>query len=261
MPSFSANLNFLFNEVPFMDRFAEAAQAGFKYVEFMFPYDYDQQEIKRKLEAYNLKLVLCNLPAGDWGAGDRGLAADPARKEEFKKGVSQAIESARLLGVNRLNCLVGKVAGTYEEAEILDNILANVCYAADEFHQAGLELMIEPINHFDMPGFYLNTTTQVIEIIQKANRPNLFLQYDIYHAEREGEKHEMILAQYFPYIGHVQVADNPGRNEPGTGVVKIRDIFDILDQKGYKGFVGMEYKPTGSTLESLSWVKEYGYSL
>jgi hydroxypyruvate isomerase len=261
MPSFSANLNFLFNEVPFMDRFAAAAQAGFKYVEFMFPYDYDQQEIKQQLEANNLKLVLCNLPAGNWGEGDRGLAADPARKEEFKKGVSQAIEAAHFLGVSRLNCLVGKVAGAYEEAEILDNILTNVCYAADELHKAGLELMVEPINHFDMPGFYLNTTAQVVEIIKKAVRPNLYLQYDIYHAERESEDHEMILDHFFPYIGHVQVADNPGRNEPGTGVINIKTLFDTLEQKGYKGYIGMEYKPTGQTLDSLSWVKEYGYSL
>ena len=189
MPLFSANLNFLFNEVPFMERFRAASEAGFKYVEFMFPYAYDLKEIKRQLEENNLKLVLINLPAGNWDEGDRGIAADPGRKEEFRAGVQKGIEAAKYLGVDKLNCLVGKVAGTYSEQEIMANILDNVGYAADEFDKVSLKLMVEPVNHFDIPGFYLNTTAQVMEVLRSLNRPNLFLQYDIYHAEREKENH------------------------------------------------------------------------
>jgi len=261
MPVFSANLNFLFNEVPFMERFSSAARAGFKYVEFMFPYDFNQNEIKKQLEANQLKLVLFNLPAGNWAEGDRGTAVDPARKEEFKAGVGQALAAAKLLGVNRVNCLVGKVAGEYDENQIRENLLNNLAYAADEFQKAGLDLMIEPINHFDMPGFYLNTTDQAYGIISKLGRSNIFIQYDIYHAAREGEDHELILKRYFSNIGHVQVADNPGRNEPGTGNVNIKHIFETLDKMAYKGYVGAEYKPSGQTEDSLVWVKEYGYSL
>lgn len=261
MLSFSANLNFLFNEVPFMERFNAAAKAGFKYVEFMFPYDYDLNEIQKELEKNDLELKLFNLPAGNWAEGDRGVAVEPTRKEEFNKGIGKTIEAAKLLGVSKVNCLVGIVAGNYEKQQIMANLLENISRAADEFWKVGLDLMIEPINHFDMPGFYLNTTTQVMEIINKLNRPNIYLQYDIYHAEREGEDHEMILREYFSSVGHVQVADNPGRNEPGTGVFKLKYLLDILDNKGYKGYIGLEYKPTGNTIDSLNWVKEYGYSL
>lgn len=261
MPSFSANLNFLFNEVPFMEKFKEASGAGFKFVEFMFPYDYDLNEIKNQLADNNLQLVLFNLPAGNWAEGDRGVAADPARQEEFRSGVGKAIEAAGFLGVKRVNCLVGKVTGDYSKEQIMENILDNLSYAADEFLIAGLDLMIEPINQFDIPGFYLNTTAQVIEIIEALGKKNIYLQYDIYHAEREGEDHEKIINNCISRIGHVQVADNPGRNEPGTGVVPVKHLFDTMEALGYQGYVGMEYKPTGSTVDSLRWVKEYGYKL
>lgn len=261
MPLFSANLNFLFNEHPFMDRFAAAAKAGFKYVEFMFPYDYELKDIKKRLDENNLKLVLFNLPAGNWAEGDRGIAADPVRKGEFKTGVGKAVEAAEFLGTQKVNCLVGKIAGNYEPNRIMENLVDNISYAADEFGKAGLDLMIEPINHFDIPGFYLNTTDQAMEIITKVNKPNVCLQYDIYHAEREGENHDLIIEKYLTKIGHIQVADNPGRNQPGTGVIKVKALFDKIDKMGYKGYIGMEYKPTGTTVESLGWVKEYGYEL
>ncbi|KUO66330.1 MAG: hydroxypyruvate isomerase [Gracilibacter sp. BRH_c7a] len=261
MSMFSANLNFLFNEVPFMERFSAAAKAGFKNVEFMFPYDFNQNEVKKQLQENNLKLVLFNLPAGNWGEGDRGTAADPARKEEFKNGVAEAIAAAKLFGVNRVNCLVGKVSGDYADTEIMANLLDNLSFAADEFQKVGLDLLIEPINHFDIPGFYLNTTEQVIEIINKLNKPNIFLQYDIYHAEREGEDHNQVIEKYVEKIAHVQVADNPGRNQPGTGVIAVKDLFGKLIEVGYKGYIGFEYKPTGETVESLNWVATYGYEL
>jgi len=261
MPSFSANLNFLFNEVPFMEKFSAAAKAGVKNVEFMFPYDYDQAEIKKNLEENQLKLVLFNLPAGNWAEGDRGIAVDPSRKEEFKIGVGKAIEAAKLLGVNRVNCLAGKPGTEHSDESNMENLLDNLGYAADAFKKVGIDLLIEPVNHFDIPGFYLNTTDQVAEIIKKLGRSNIYLQYDIYHAEREGEDHKQILARYFDLIRHVQVADNPGRNEPGTGVIPIKGLFDQLDQTNYKGYVGMEYKPSGATEASLEWVRKLGYSL
>lgn len=260
MTMFSANLNFLFNEVPFMERFSAAAKAGFKNVEFMFPYDFDQNEVKKQLQENNLKLVLVNLPAGNWNEGDRGIAADPARKGEFINGVAKAIEAAKLLEVTKVNCLVGKVTGSNQE-EIMANLLDNISFAADEFQKVGLDLMIEPINHLDIPGFFLNTTDQVMELIYVLNKPNIYLQYDIYHAEREGEDHNQVIEKYISKIGHVQVADNPGRNQPGTGVIPVKNLFDKLLTLGYKGYIGFEYKPTGDTVESLSWVKTSGYEL
>lgn len=261
MPKFSANLNFLFNEVPFMERFALAAKAGFKYVEFMFPYDYDQVEIKKQLEQNQLKLVLFNLPAGNWAEGDRGIAVDPSRKEEFKLGVAKAVEASKFLGVKRINCLAGKPGEAHSEEANMENLLANLSYAADALLAEGIDLLIEPINNFDIPGFYLKTTAQVVEIIKRLGKSNIYLQYDIYHAEREGEDHKQILDLFFDLIRHVQVADNPGRNEPGTGVIPVKELFDIMDERKYEGYIGMEYKPTGVTEDSLAWVKKMGYAL
>lgn len=261
MLSFSANLNFLFNEVPFMERFSAAAKAGFKYVEFMFPYDYDRNEIKKQLADHGLKLVLFNLPAGDWAGGDRGIAADPSRKNEFKSAVAKAVEAAKFLGVDRVNCLVGKVEGNYPAEAVMDNLLDNIKYAAQETEKSGINLLIEPINHYDIPGFYLNTTDQVMDIITRLGKPNVFLQYDIYHAEREGENHDQVIEKYISRTAHIQVADNPGRNQPGTGVVELKRLFDKIAGSGYKGYIGLEYKPTGDTVSSLDWVREYGYEL
>ncbi|ADY57359.1 Hydroxypyruvate isomerase [Syntrophobotulus glycolicus DSM 8271] len=261
MPQFSANLNFLFNEHPFMERFAAAAKAGFKNVEFMFPYDFDIAQVKEELEKNNLKLVLFNLPAGDWAGGDRGLAADPDRKAEFTASVGKAVEAAGILGTKKVNCLCGMVKGNYSREEVLTNIADNLAYAAREFQKAGLDLMVEPINHIDMPGFTINTTKHGMEVIELAKEPNIYLQYDIYHADKEEENHDEIIEKYLSKIGHVQVADNPGRNQPGTGSIKIKEIFETLAQKGYEGYIGMEYKPTGDTVDSLSWVGSYGYKL
>lgn len=261
MPKFSANLNFLFNEHPFMERFAAAAKAGFKNVEFMFPYDFDIAQVKEELEKNNLKLVLFNLPAGDWAGGDRGLAADPDRKPEFNASVSKAVEAAKILGTKNINCLSGMVKGDYTREEIMANIADNLGFAAREFQKAGLNLMVEPINHIDMPGFAINTTDEGMEVIKMAKEHNIYLQYDIYHADKEEENHDEVIKNYLAQTGHIQIADNPGRNQPGTGDIRIKELFEKLDQNGYEGYVGMEYKPTGDTVESLSWVSEYGYKL
>jgi len=244
-----------------MERFASAAKAGFQFVELMFPYDYNVREIEEQLNKNNLKLVLFNLPPGNWAEGERGIAVDAARKGDFRKGIVQAIEIAKQLGVEKINCLAGKKTAYESDEVVWQTLVNNVSFAADEFAKNNLKLLIEPINHFDMPGFYLNTTGQVIKLLQEINRSNAFLQYDIYHAEREGEKHSFILENYFTKIAHIQIADNPGRNQPGTGTAEIKYVLAELDRLGYEGYVSMEYKPVPDTLTSLNWLNEFGYRL
>jgi len=235
MLKFAANLNFLFSEVSFMERFTAAAKAGFQFVEFMFPYDYNVGEIEEELKKNNLKLVLFNMPAGNWAEGERGIAVDSSRKEEFKKGVVQAIEVAKQLGVEKVNCLAGNKTAYESDNVTWQTLVENVSFAAEEFAKNDLKLVIEPINHFDMPGFYLNTTSQVIKLIQEINYANVFLQYDIYHAEREKENHRFILQNYFTKTTHIQIADNPGRNQPGTGTAELKYILAELKRLEYGG--------------------------
>ena len=184
MPRFAANLTMLFNEVPFLERFALAKTAGFKAVEFLFPYAYSKEEIKSALDNNALKLVLHNLPAGDWDAGERGIACHPDRVNEFRSGVAKAIEYATYLHVGQLNCLAGKAPVGVEAKLLHDTFVSNLQYAASELKKAGLKLLIEPINTFDIPGFYLSKTEQGIAILDAVGADNAFLQYDIYHAQR-----------------------------------------------------------------------------
>jgi len=261
MPKFSANLSMMFTEVPFTERFAAAAQAGFKAVEFMFPYDYPIQEVKDLLDKNKLSLVLFNLPAGNWAAGDRGVAVDPRRVEEFRSGVAKAVEYAKALGTPRVNCLVGKKLADVSEAEQQKTLVANLAFAADACAAAALTLLIEPLNAKDMPGFTLSTTSQVFAVIEAVNRPNVRLQYDIYHAQRMEGELVNILRKEIARIGHIQIADNPGRHEPGTGEINYRFVFAAIDEVGYAGHVGLEYVPAGKTAEGLSWLADFGYKL
>jgi hydroxypyruvate isomerase len=255
MPKFAANLTMLFNEHDFLDRFEAAAKAGFKAVEFLFPYAWPAAEIQARLRGNGLQLVLHNLPAGNWDAGDRGVACDPARVDEFRSGVGRAIKYATALGVPRLNCLAGKVPAGVAEADLRRTFVANLKYAAGELKKAGLKLLIEPINTFDIPGFYLNRSTQGIAILDEVGADNAFLQYDIYHAQRmEGELANTI-SKYLARIGHIQIADNPGRNEPGTGEINYEFLFKHLDRIGYSGWIGCEYKPATSTVAGLGWLR------
>jgi hydroxypyruvate isomerase len=258
---FSANLNFLFNEVPFMERFAAASKAGFSNVEFMFPYDYDIEELQKQLKDNDLQLVLCNLPAGNWEAGDRGIAVDPQRKEEFIVGVKKAIAVAQKLNVPRINCLVGKKPIGVSEDLIWETLVENMNYAAGEFAKIGIDLMIEPINHFDMPGFYLTSFEKTLKLISEVKHNNVYLQYDIYHAERENEDHDSIIQNYIKKIGHIQLADNPGRNQPGTGTIDYKKLLKKIDNLGFEGYIGMEYKPLPDTATSLKWVEEHGFKI
>jgi hydroxypyruvate isomerase len=256
MPQFAANLTMLFNEVPFMERFERAGKAGFNAVEFLFPYPFSAAEIKQALDRNQLKLVLHNLPAGDWDAGERGIACHPDRVDEFRAGVRRAIEYAKVLDVHQLNCLAGKAPADIDNKILHSTFVENLRYAASELKKASLRLLIEPINTFDIPGFFLNTTKQAIEILSEVEVDNLFVQYDIYHAQRmEGELANTI-EQNLSKIGHIQLADNPGRNEPGSGEINYSFLFKFLDRIGYQGWIGCEYKPAASTEAGLDWIKK-----
>jgi hydroxypyruvate isomerase len=253
MPRFAANLTMLFTEHPFLDRFERAAAAGFEAVEFLFPYAHPAQEIKDRLDANGLTLVLHNLPAGDWDAGERGIACHPDRVQEFRAGVARAIAYAQVLGVPQLNCLAGKVPAGVGADVLRSTFAANLRHAAAEFKKAGLKLLIEPINSFDIPGFYLNTTAQALSLLDEVGADNAFVQYDIYHAQRMEGELAATMQKHLPRIGHIQLADNPGRNEPGTGEINYAFLFAHLDRIGYGGWIGCEYKPAAGTEAGLGW--------
>ena len=257
MPRFAANLTMLFTEVSFLDRFERAARAGFETVEFLFPYAHPAREIRDRLDATGLQLVLHNLPAGDWDAGERGIACHPGRVDEFRDGVARAIDYAQVLGVPQLNCLAGKAPAGVNAATLRRTFVENLGYAAAQLGTAGLRLLIEPINPFDIPGFVLNRTDEAIAILDEVGAPNAFVQYDIYHAQRTEGELAATLHKHLPRIGHVQLADNPGRNEPGTGEINYPYLFAHLDRIGYQGWVGCEYKPAQSTEAGLDWLKNH----
>jgi hydroxypyruvate isomerase len=253
MPKFAANLTMLFTEHAFLDRFDHAAKAGFKAVEFLFPYAFDPDEIKRRLDANGLQLVLHNLPAGRWDDGERGIACHPDRVSEFREGVEKAIGYAQELGVRKLNCLVGKAPAGMADDVLRRTVVENLRHAAEGLKKAGLRLLIEPINTFDIPGFYLNRTVQAASLLAEVGVDNAFIQYDIYHAQRMEGELAATMEKYLPRIGHIQLADNPGRNEPGTGEINYPFLFAHLDRIGYDGWIGCEYKPATTTEAGLGW--------
>jgi hydroxypyruvate isomerase len=254
MPQFAANLTMLFNEVPFMERFAAAKAAGFTAVEYLFPYAYDKQELASQLKEHGLKQVLHNLPAGDWDAGERGFACHPNRVEEFRASVQQAIAYATALGCPQVNCLAGKVPEGVSATQAHATFVSNLKYAAEQLGNAGIRLLIEPINHYDIPGFFLNTTAQALSVLDGVGSPNLYIQYDIYHAQRMEGELAATLQKHLARIAHIQIADNPGRHEPGTGEINYAFLFRHLDAIGYQGWIGCEYKPRATTAEGLGWI-------
>lgn len=256
MPRFAANLSMLFTEEPFLDRFERAAQAGFEAVEFLFPYAHTVEEIKERLDATGLQIVLHNLPAGDWDAGERGIACDPQRVDEFRAGVAKAVSYAHALGVPQLNCLAGKAPTGVDAAVLRRTFVENLRFAAAALKMAKLCLLIEPINPFDIPGFYLNRTDQAIAILDEVGADNAFVQYDIYHAQRVEGELAATLQKNLARIAHVQLADNPGRNEPGSGEINYPFLFAHLDRIGYAGWVGCEYKPAQGTEAGLGWLEK-----
>ena len=253
MPRFAANLSMLFTELPFLDRFAAAAHAEFTAVEFLFPYAFSADDILQRLQQHDLQLVLHNLPPGDWDAGERGIACHPDRVEEFRTGVATALSYATALGVEQLNCLAGKAPSGVSQAVLRQTLVDNLKYAAQALKRVGKRLLIEPINTFDIPDFYLNRTEQALSILDQVGADNAFVQYDIYHAQRMEGELAATLQKNLSRIGYLQLADNPGRHEPGTGEINYAFLFAHLDRIGYTGWIGCEYKPTTTTEAGLGW--------
>ena len=253
MPRFAANLSMMYNEHAFLDRFAAAAKDGFKAVEFLFPYDFPAADIKARLDEHGLTQALFNAPPGDWAAGERGIASLPGREDEFRRALDKALEYTAALGNTKLHVMAGLIAPGQSREQHRAVYLKNLEVAASAAKPAGVTIVIEPINTRDIPGFFLTRTDQALALIDEVGSDNLFVQYDIYHMQiMEGDLARTMEAN-LPRIAHVQLADNPGRNEPGTGEINYPFLFRHLDAIGYRGWIGCEYKPRTTTLEGLGW--------
>lgn len=256
MPKFAANLSMMFNELPFLARFAAAADAGFTGVEYLFPYEFPTELIAAELKKNTLENVLFNLPPGDWASGERGTTCLPGREEEFRTGVATAIQYARKLDTIRLHAMAGVVPKGVSLADAKATYVANLKFAAAELAKHGISLLVEAINTRDIPGFFLNTQAQAFDILEEVNAENLMLQMDLYHMQiMEGDL-AVKLSKYASQCGHVQVAGVPKRNEPDTGEVYYPYLYEHLDAIGYNGWIGCEYRPAGKTTEGLKWFQE-----
>ena len=255
MPKFAANLSMMFNEVPFMARFAAAADAGFKGVEYLFPYEFPAEAIAVELSKHSLTNVLFNLPPGDWAAGERGITCIPGREDEFRAGVAKAVDYAKQLNTAQLHAMAGIVPRGVDAAQAHATYVANLRYAASELNNHGITLLIEAINTRDMPGFFLTTQAQSHAVLEEVGAANLKMQMDLYHMQiMEGDL-AMKLTKYAAHCGHVQIASVPKRNEPDTGEVNYPYLYDHLDQIGYGGWIGCEYRPAGNTVQGLGWFR------
>ncbi len=257
MPKFNANLTMLFTEFDFYDRFDRAANAGFSGVEYLFPYEWPAAELAEKLQQNNLEQVLHNLPGGDWAGGERGIACLPGREGEFQDGVGQAIEYAKALKCPILNCLAGLTPDNVPGETVKEVLINNLRFAADALAKEAITLLVEPINCIDMPGFHLVNSKDTMSLLEEIGHNNILLQYDIYHMQRmEGDLINTI-TRLIDKIGHIQLADNPGRHEPGTGEINFTNLFKAIDELGYKGWIGCEYIPAEDTESGLDWLKRY----
>jgi hydroxypyruvate isomerase len=257
MPKLAANLSMLFREHAFPDRFAAAARAGFRAVEFQFPYEWHETALSRAARDADLLVVLHNLPAGDTASGELGIACLPGREQEFRDGVERALRYARAFDCSRLNCLAGIAPAGIERDRLAETLANNLRFAARRLAAEGIELMVEPVNTRTVPGFFLSGSRDALAIIDAAGEPNIRLQYDIFHMQvMEGDLSSRIEA-LLPRIGHMQLADSPGRNEPGTGEINFSNLLAHIDRVGYEGWVGCEYHPARDTLSSLGWARPY----
>ncbi|MBL7249554.1 hydroxypyruvate isomerase family protein [Alloalcanivorax sp. C16-2] len=255
MPRIAANLSLLFTERPFLERFAAAGAAGFQGVEFLFPYDWPMAAVKAALDDNGLEPVLFNLPAGDWGAGERGLAGLPGREAAFRDGLERALDYAEALDCPRLHAMAGIPGDDMDRARARDTLIANLAFAAERCAERGRVLTLEPINsRLDMPGYLIDTPASALAVIRAVDRPSLRLQYDLYHARVMGEDLFASLAACMPWIEHVQFADCPGRHQPGTGTLPLAALLAHLDALGYGGWASAEYRPSGATEEGLDWL-------
>ncbi len=252
---FSANISILFKEVPFLERFGRAAEAGFDAVEFWWPSGEDLGEVEKAVKEAGLTVALFNFDAGDMPGGDRGLVSDPERREQFRENVPVALELARLLGCRRMNVLLGHEIEGMSREEQLGLARENVGFAADEAHKVGIELVVEAVNTFENGPYLIYTTDEAVEFVESVGRGNLAIQHDFYHMQRMEGNLVAKLREHIDVIGHVQIADSPGRGEPGTGEIHYPYVLGALEELGYDGYVGLEYNPTtASTEESLGWL-------
>lgn len=256
MLKFAPNLSTMFTEVPFLERFEKAKQAGFQFVEFQFPYAHSSDEVKKQLDMHGLQTVLFNLPPGDWDKGDRGIAIFSDRQDEFKQSVKQALEYAQIFECTKMHCMAGVLPEDGERMRALETFKENVRYCAEQFGERGLTVLLEPINTYDMPNYFLSNVELAIEILDELALPNVKLQFDFYHMQRIQGELINTFKKYKDRIGHVQIADNPGRHEPGTGEINYDNIFRMLAEEGYDGFIGLEYIPKDNSENSLSWLRK-----
>ncbi len=257
MPRFAANLSMMFNEVGFLDRFAAARAAGFEGIEFLFPYEFSAAELRSRLTGEGLTQVLFNMPPGDWSNGERGMASIPGRQSEFRETVKQALDYANALECRQVHCMAGIMPASVSITTATAVYAANLAWAAEQAKPAGVRLVIEPINHRDMPGYFLNTQAQGAAIIEAIGSDRIGLQFDLYHVQiTEGDITKR-MEQFMPVIAHMQIADVPARHEPGTGEIGWPFVFRRMDELGYQGWVGCEYRPAGETMAGLAWREQF----
>ena len=256
MPRFAANISLMFNEVPFLERFARARASGFDAVEFLFPYDHPAADIAEALNASKLTQALFNMPPGDWSKGERGMAAIPGREEEFRDNLELALEYARVLNCERLHCMAGIIPDDVEHAQAEAVYINNLTLAANLLAKEGRTLLIEPLNPRDAPGYFISRQDDARDLVQRLGLPNLKVQFDMYHCQIVHGDLIRWTEAMMPVTGHVQIADVPERNEPGTGEINYTNVLAKLDSFGYKGWVGCEYRPLGNTEDGLSWMRE-----
>jgi hydroxypyruvate isomerase len=258
MPRFAANLSMMFNEIAFLDRFAAARAAGFEGVEFLFPYDFPAATLRERLSGEGLSQVLFNMPPGDWANGERGMASLPGRQAEFRESVKKALDYAATLDCRQIHCMAGIVPAEVSPTTAAAVYAANLAWATEQAQPAGVRLVIEPINHRDMPRYFLNTQAQGAAIVEAIGRDRLGLQFDVYHVQvTEGDITKR-MEQFMSVITHMQIADVPARNEPGTGEIGWAYVFRRIDELGYTGWVGCEYRPAGDTAAGLTWRERFG---
>ncbi|MCQ1059275.1 hydroxypyruvate isomerase family protein [Photobacterium sp. ZSDE20] len=257
MAKFAANLTMLFTEVPFLERFEHAHRAGFKAVEYLFPYAYDAEVLASELKKYSFEQALFNMPPGDWDAGERGFAAIPGREDEFRASVDTALNYALTLSCKKVHAMSGIVDSNFSYQQHVDTFISNIRFAADVFAQHGIELMIEPLNDRDMPSYFISHQRDAVELIKQVDRPNVKLQLDLYHAQIMDGDLSVLIRDLADYTGHVQIASVPNRHEPTEGELNYSHLFNVLDESGYTGWIGCEYNPKNGTKAGLQWVQPY----
>ena len=260
MPKFAANLSMMFNEVPFLERFGAAAHAGFRAVEFLFPYEFTADDIAERLHRHGLTQALFNLPPGDWAKGERGLSILPGREAEFTTGVEQAIEYAKVLKCEQIHVMAGIAPAGVQRSAMMEVYVANLRFAAQRLAKENIRALIEPINYYDIPGYFLNTQAEARAVIDKVGSDNLFLQQDLYHCQIMEGNLAKLITEYRDIARHYQIAGVPGRHEPDVGEINHPYLFDVIDQLGYTGYIGCEYRPRSETRAGLGWARKYGIS-